>query len=436
MKFGGSSVGTPERIKQCAAIVADRLDRRPVVVASAFRGVTDELLQLAHDAVSGITARLGELEARHIAAIDALGLDRSLVSPLFAELAVLVKGISLVKELTPRTLDYVASFGERLSCRILAGYLDRIGIPAEAHDAFDIGMVTDNRFGRATPLPNIEPDLRRSIERMKKLPVITGFVGKTATGDITTLGRNGSDYTATILGAAIGAEEVQLWSDVSGIMTADPRIVPEARTIDELSFAEASELAWYGGKLAHPFTIIPAVRRGIPVRALNTLDPDHAGTRIVGRLTQPRTGARAIAHKTGQIVVNVESAEMLQGVGFLSRIFDVFARHQVVVNMVSTSEVSVSITTDSVQTLDRAVGDLSREFDVSIDRHRAIVCVVGEGLGSTPGVAGEVFGALRDVHINVQMISQGASKVNLAFVVASEDVPTAVRSLHRRLFGS
>lgn len=435
MKFGGSSVSDADRIRGVCEIVKRYAKEQPVVVCSAIRGITDDLIKLAHEAVSGTTALLERIQERHVQVIDALGLDRSLIKDNLAELGVLIKGISLVKELTPRTLDYVASFGERLSCRIIAAHFTKAGLPAEEHDAFDIGMTTDERFGSANPLPEAEADLRRHLVKTTQVPVVTGYIGKTKSGDITTLGRNGSDYTATILGAAVTAKEVQIWTDVDGIMTADPNIVKGAKTIDILSFAEASELAYYGGKLAHPFTILPAIRKNIPVRVLNTFRPDHPGTMILAQGGGEKKGVKSIAYKKHQIIINLESSQMLMGFGFLSRIFDTFAKHEIVINMVSTSEVSVSVTTDSPKNLDKAIGDLSKEFDVTVEKDKTILCVVGDGIKYTSGIAGDIFSALRDAGVNILMISQGASKINLAFVINHEDVPNAIRALHQKFFG-
>jgi len=434
MKFGGSSVSDGPRIRGVIEIVRSRLDRKPVVVASACRGVTDDLFAAAEEALTGKEGLLEKVRARHQSVIADLGLPADLVHEVLAELAVLLKGISLVKELTPRTLDYVVSFGERLSTRIMAAAFDKAGIPASQHDAFDIGMLTDDQFGHAQPLPEAETELRRHVLPMKRLPIVTGYVGKTRGGDITTLGRNGSDFTATIIGAAIGAEEIQIWSDTDGVMTADPRLVPSAKPIAFLTFDEASELAYYGGKVLHPSTIVPAVLKGIPVKVLNTFRPGHPGTTVLSKLDQPQHGVKSIAHHLSNFVVNIRSSRMLMGHGFLARLFGVFAEHRVVVNMVSTSEVTVSVTVDSPRRLDAAVEALSKFAEVTVEEGRTVVCVVGEGLRSTPGIAGLVFEALREASVNVLMISQGASKINVAFVVADRDAESAVRALHRKFF--
>lgn len=433
MKFGGSSVSDAARMRRVAAIVKSRLRRRPVVVVSALRGVTDELLALAREARSGRLGRLAGLEARHRETAAALGVSAYSVEPLLAELRRLAQGIALLKESSPRTLDRAASFGERLSARLFSSCLEGAGVPAQACDAPSLGLLTDERFGGADPLPEADAALRRGLRAVKKVPVVTGFIGRTKAGEITTLGRNGSDYTATILGAALGCAEVQIWSDTDGVMTADPRVVPGAKPIGGLTFAEAGELAYYGGRVLHPHTLVPAVRKRIPVRVLNTFKPEHPGTRIVAGRARER-GVKSIAFRRGQIIVTVSSPDMLMRHGFLARIFDVFARHEISLNMVTTSEVSVSMTVDSPKRLDAAARELSRDFQVDIERSRAVVCVVGEGIRGMPGVAAGVFQAVKQAGVNVLMISQGASKINVAFIVADADVERAVRALHRRFF--
>ncbi len=436
MKFGGSSVAQAERIRQVCEIVKSRLPQSPVVVASAFRGVTDELLNLARASLQGDASLLDRIRSRHLAIARKLGLSPEILESCLARLGDLVRGISLLKEITPRTLDLVASFGERLSTRLIAAFLARGGIPARQVDAFEAGLLTDERFGSANPLPEAEEEIRRAFSGFRDLPVVTGYIGRTRSGDVTTLGRNGSDYTATILGAALDASEVQIWSDTDGIMTADPRLVPKALPIEALSFAEACELAFYGGRVLHPHTLIPAMRKNIPVRVLNTFKPEHPGTAILARLEKPSQGVKSIAFKKHQFILTVTSPRMLAGPGFLARIFEALSRHGIDVDMVSTSEVSVSATAASSENLERASEELSGEFEVAIERDRAVLCVVGDGIRSRPGVAAEVFGAVAEAGVNVLMISQGASKNNIAFAVAESEVAKAVSSLHRRFFGS
>ncbi|HEX4047776.1 MAG TPA: aspartate kinase [Elusimicrobiota bacterium] len=437
MKFGGSSVAGAEKIARVAGVVRGRLARKPVLVVSAFRGTTDDLLALARESLTGDVSRLDAIARRHREAAAELGVDAKPLEPLFDELAALARGISLLKELTPRTLDRVASFGERLSARLIAAAFAKAGIPARAVDAFDAGLLTDERFGAAAPLPEAERELKQYFAKVNVLSVVTGFVGRTRAGEITTLGRNGSDYSATIIGAALGAEEIEIWSDTDGIMTADPRLVPAARPLGTLSFAEACELAYYGGKVLHPHTLVPAMAKNIPVRVLNTFKPEHPGTSIVAHPPKAPAGSsilKSIAFKRRQLIVSASSPRMTSGPGFLARIFDAFARHEIDVDMIATSEVSVSATTGSERNVDRAVAELSLEFEMAVERGQAVICAVGDGLQSVPGVAADVFSAVRSAGVNVRMISQGASKNNVAFVVEDADVERAVRALHERFF--
>jgi aspartate kinase len=436
MKFGGSSVGAPDRIARVVDIVKGRLKRRPVIVVSAFRGVTDELLELGRDALKGDLSRIPALEKRHRETAAALGVDAAPIEPLIQELGELARGVSLLKELTPRTLDRLAGYGERLSVRLVAAAMSKAGLPARPVDAPEAGLLTDDKFGGATPLPEADALLQKSLGGEGPVPIVTGFIGRTVDGEITTLGRNGSDYSATILGAALGAEEVEIWSDVDGIMTADPRIVPAAKPLETLSFAEACELAYYGGKVLHPHTLVPAMRKGIPVRALNTFKPEHPGTRIVAEpQAQHGVALKSIAFKRRQLILTATSPRMLSGPGFLARIFAVLGRHDIDVDMLATSEVSVSATTGDEKGVAKAVEELSPEFEVAVERGMSVICAVGDGIQSTPGVSGDVFMSMKTAGVNVRMISQGASKNNVAFVVADADVEKAVRALHEGFFG-
>jgi aspartate kinase len=435
MKFGGSSVGDASRMRRVCEIVRRELSRRPIVVVSALRGVTDDLLKLTQNSLSGDCSLLSNLTQMHERVAHELGLNGELIKPCLKELADLAHGIGLVKELTARTLDYAASFGERLSARLIAAFFKSSGMDAHAYDAPELGLLTNDRFGWASPLPEAEEEIRQAFSKVSGVPVITGFIGCTRAGDITTLGRNGSDYSATIFGAALGAEEIQIWSDTDGIMTADPRLVPEAKPLEILSFEEACELAYYGGKVLHPHTLVPAMRRNIPVRVLNTFKPDHPGTRILAHPEGNRLGVKSIAFRRHQRIVSITSPRMAAGHGFLARIFQAFARHEISVNMIATSEVTVSVTLDGMHNMEPVLQELSGEFEISLALDRAVICVVGDGIQTTPGIAGEVFSVLKEEKINVLMISQGASKNNITFVVEERDVQNAVCALHRRFFG-
>jgi aspartate kinase len=311
-------------------------------------------------------------------------------------------------------------------------------VPAQAFDAFDVGMLTDDQFGGAEPLPDSEALLRDALGTPGDVvPVVTGFIGKTRDGRVTTLGRGGSDYSAAIVGAAVGADEIEIWTDVDGVMSADPRVVPGAKTIPVLSFNEAAELAYFGAKVLHPKTILPAVRRSIPVRVLNTFRPTHPGTVITaeGAAVDAEHPARAIAAKKGITVVQLVSSRMLLAHGFLARIFDAFARHKLVVDLIATSEVSVSLTVDRGEQLAPALEELRRIAEVQTVDERALLAVVGRGIGDALGTtAGRVFGVLADAGVNVELISAGSGRANISVVVAGADCDAAVKTLHARLF--
>lgn len=445
MKFGGTSVGNPERIEKAAALIRRSRERgeRPVAVVSAHAGVTDQLLALAGDAQAGknVDASVAALRKRHEDVATGLGLDPKLCAPELAELENIVQGIRMLGELSPRAKDRVASFGERMAARAVAAFLARTGTPATALMAWDAGLTTDHRFGRAQPLPESEAKIAAAFTpfdaKDAPVPIVTGFIGKDLQGRITTLGRNGSDYSAAIFGAAIRAKEVQIWKDVEGVMTSDPRIVPTAKLVSNMSYDEAGELASFGAKVIHPATMGPAVKRDIPIRVLNMLEPDSPGTLIGRESAVSKEVVKAIAHKKNISLVNVTSSKMLGAPGFLSRLARVFKEHEVDIDMIATSEVSVSLTVNDEKRVDACARDLARFSTVQVSRgDKAIVCVVGAGLQKAKGVAGRVFTALAQADVNVDLISQGASKINLGFVVANDQVVPAVRALHASFFGA
>ena len=433
MKFGGSSVGKPARMRGVAEIVRAALPRRPVVVVSALGGVTDQLISLANDALAG-HASVDALAKRHIAQCQDLKLAPDLCAPFFFQLEDLLRGISLVGELTPRSLDHVMSFGERMSATILAAHLTAAGMPAIALPGDEAGLLTDSEFGGATPLPSTYKRIPARLKKVKGLPVITGYIARDSHGNVTTLGRDGSDYSATIFGAALGAEEIQIWSDVDGVMTADPSVVPEALPIDTLSFEEAGELAYYGARVLHPASLQPAMERGIPVRVLNTLRPASKGTVVVREATGERGRPRSIAYKEDQFLITVVSTRMFQHAGFMARMFDVFHRHRVSVNQIATSEISVSLTTDSDRNLTEAAAELRKFATVTVAKAKTIVCVVGDGLREAPDVPARVFGALVRARVTPQVISQGATRLSLTFLVDNAEIAPTVRALHAEFF--
>lgn len=432
MKFGGSSVANAERVKNVCAIVKNNLHRHPVMVVSAHGGVTDMLIDAAKRSVTG-KLDISPIRKIHLDMVKELKLDPAPTEKLLNELEVLLQGISLVRELTPRTLDYVMSFGERLSIRTVAAYMTSQGVHATAVESCDLGMITSSDFGSATPLPEADPIIEWNIKRYDTVPVITGFIGKDKKGNITTLGRNGSDYTAAIVGAAIGAEEIQIWSDVDGVMTADPTIIKEAMPIEKMSFDEASELAYYGGRL-HPYTLIPAVRKSIPIRILNTFEPDNKGTLILSESKETEGVIKSIVYKENLFLINVVSTRMLFHHGFMAKIFEIFNNYSIVIDMIATSEVSVSLTTDNDVNLDAAIKDLAQFAEVTVEPDKAIICVVGEGLKHSRSVTSTIFNAVEKGKINVQMISQSAKKINIAFLIDDDDILTTVQLLHNTFF--
>lgn len=434
LKFGGTSVGSAENLARVLAIVREAGRPYPVVVVSAHGGVTDELLAQARAAVDG-SYSLERVEARHKGLLEDVGVDPGFLEPLFAELDDLLRGLALVGELTPRSLDRVASFGERMSARGIARYFAQEGLPAQAIDAYDLGLRTDSRFTAAHPDPASFPKVREGLRAVTDaVPVVTGFIAKDGAGDITTLGRSGSDFTATLLGAALEVDEVQIWTDVDGVMTADPRVVAEARSIPALSIAEASELAYYGARVIHPATMLPAVEKRIPVRVRNTSRPDHPGTVIVAEVEGAKGTVKSIAYKRGTILVTVASTRMLLQSGFMAKIFEVFARYDLSVDLVATSEVTVSVTIDSDRHLADVQRDLAEFSSVEIARDLAQVCVVGDGIRDRVGAAAEVFGTLERENLPVRLISHGGTKINISFLIDQDRVETAVRALHRTFF--
>ena len=443
-KFGGTSVGDAAAIERASGIIGDRVSRQPLVVVSALGGTTNALIALAEQAASGqfILAIRGveALRERHLKVCSELlgnGSDAEDVagelSATFDELAALAEALSVLGHATPRSLDAIAAKGELLSSELVVAAFRARGIPAELVNPGDV-MITTDAFGKA------EPRADRIVERAGavirpilaagRVPIIGGYVGATEHGVTTTLGRGGSDYSASLLGAALGAEAIEIWTDVDGMLTADPRVVPDARLIDRIRFDEASELASFGAKVLHPSTIAPAVRLGIPVSILNAKQPQGQGTLIA--FDAPRRPVTAIAGKEGVTVVKVRSPRMLLAHGFLARIFEIFDRHRTSVDVVATSEISVSLTIDDARHLESLTVDLSQLGDVSVERNRGIVALVGAGLGADSEAMARALGALKDKRIH--MLSLSASGINLTMLVDADQVPSAMRQLHSAFF--
>jgi aspartate kinase len=446
MKFGGTSVQDAAAMNRVAEIVKSKLGLKPAVVVSAMAKVTDALLGIARVAnerrFDQAAKLIGSLADRHLqVARELLNPSNELesvegaIGEHFAELVGLARSVATLGELTPRSLDAISSFGERLSSLIVAAGFRSRGIPAELIDSRDV-LITDRNFTAASP------DMRETEKRARarllpviadgRVPVAQGFIGSTPEGITTTIGRGGSDYSAAIIGATIGADSIEIWTDVDGLMTADPRIVAGARRIRVVSFAEAAELSYFGARVLHPSTVLPAVERRIPVHIFNTNNPSCEGTLIAAEPKRSQNTIKSIAVKRGVTIINVASTQMIMAHGFLRTIFEVFDRHQTSIDVVTTSETSVSMTLDNTDRLGAILKELNCIGEVNVDPAKAIVCVVGDNLKFTPGVAARLFRALGD--INVNMISQGASVINLTFVINDKEIERAIGLLHADFF--
>lgn len=448
MKFGGTSVADAARLRGVAALAATRAADGVLLVLSAFSGVTDSLFAMGRAATAGDEAKaLSLLDAmleRHRAvaaeliggprepgAAAALAAAESAIATARADLGAILRGAALLRALPERSMDVLAGRGELLSTAILAAYMGAPWIDARTV------LRTDSRFGSARPLPEEIRSLAAKaivpLTASGRIAVTQGYIGSDAAGNPTTLGRGGSDYSASLLGAAIDASEIQIWTDVEGVLTCDPRIVPDARPVEVLGYDEAAELAAFGAKVLHPATILPAVERGIPVTVRNSLVPEGRFTTIARGSASGRP-VTALASRGPVTVVTVRTPRMLGGSGFLAKIFEVYGRRGVSVDLVATSEVSVSATIEAQAPVEELVADLAAFGEVRVERDRAVVALVGERLLKTPGVAGKAFSALGD--INIEMISLGANEINLSLVVPKADASEAQRRLHAAFFGT
>ena len=447
-KFGGTSVADPEAIRRLIEIVRaarTRDTRGPAVVVSAMSRVTDGLLGVAESAgasqLAEALSRTQLIRERHVLTAREL-VSGPVLEPLLSQinaefdaLTDVVKALAVLREVSPRTLDVVAAVGELLSSRIVAAALTCADVPAEWVDARQ-AIVTNGEHTRATPLGKETNERLRSIVGpildSGHVAVLGGFVGATVQGHTTTLGRGGSDYSGALVGAGVGASEIQIWTDVDGMLSADPRVIKSAKLVDHLSFAEAAELAYFGAKVLHPSTILPAVEQNIPVRILNSWKPAAAGTLITGAGSSSRAGLTGLASKRDVTVIDITSTRMLAAYGFLRRVFEVFERFKAAVDMVTTSEVSVSVTIDDVRHLDEIEEALSEFASVSIERNMSLLCAVGDVLQHEPEMAARVVGVFEEVPL--RMISQAASRRNITVVLRQGDLPHAMERLHEEFF--
>jgi aspartate kinase len=459
MKFGGTSVEDAAAIQRTARIVAGRVGKglQPVVVVSAMAKVTDLLIAAAATAARGdrasalaITERLRirhkDTASQLIAEARATSSAKPQPDPLeiathewmeaeFDGLDEILRGLAVVGELTPRIADMVVSYGERISSRMIAEAFARSGLRAVHVDARHC-IVTDAQYGKAIPQDSlIEQRLKQHIVphlAEGRVPVMGGFIGSTEQGVTTTLGRGGSDFTAALVGGGIDAGAIEIWTDVNGIMTADPSVCPDALRVKAISFEEAAELAYFGAKVLHPATILPAVKKNLPVFVLNSRNPENGGTRITALAPHCRSPFKSIAVKKRLTIMDIVASRMLLSHGYLRAIFEVFDKHKCPVDMVSTSEVSISLSLDSNEKLPAIAADLSKLADVKYEGRKALVCMVGDNIRGQNGIAARVFQTIR--HINLRMISQGASEINMSFMIEEDDAEEAIRSLHAEFF--
>jgi len=450
MKFGGTSVAGAPEMERVARIVSAAVvnGQRVAVVVSAMAGVTDALLATCRLAARGhgsaATGAIEAIEARHLEVVASFarspGCDIQALSDEIRrecrDLTTVLSSVAVLREITPRGLDRVAAAGELMSSRILAAVLDSEGVRSRWIDARR-ALVTSDAFGAAVPLDATRDAVAREIQpalEAGEVPVVGGFVGATEAGITTTLGRGGSDYSAALFGAALGASEIQIWTDVDGILTADPRVVAEAQLVERLSFDEAAELAYFGAKVLHPSTILPAVDQRIPVKILNTLRPERPGSVITAESAADGRPLVAVACKRNVTVVNVTSTRMLLAHGFLRRVFEVFERHATSVDVVTTSEVSVSMTLDDDRRIEAIERELSGFASVQVERGMAIVSAVGDNLRRDPSTAVAVIAALG--RLPLRMVSQAASRRNVTVVLSDEDVSAAMARLHGEFFAA
>ena len=459
MKFGGTSLAGAPQIRQVGSIVKRFARQRPIVVVSAMAGVTDDLIALAENSVGGspreASARLDRLHRRHRREARLLGLSEGSGSgieremeTLFSELEGVCHGVLLLRELSRRSLDLVASFGERLSAILVAGHLRRLGLRAQSVDARNL-IVTDESHGAAVvDFDSTNRLARRTLPPMTRkgtIPVVTGYIGRTRNGATTTLGRSGSDYTASILGAALRAREIWVWKEVDGVCTADPNVVPSARVVPRISYQEAAEMAHYGAEVIHPKTMAPARRARIPLRIKNTFKPDAPGTLITARPGARGSAPLLVSSIDGMALVTIEGTGIFGQPGFILRLLTPVAMAGTNIYMISMSSseynISFAIMQHDVEKTQRALekdfrdrGLLGEQVArITVERDMCAIAVVGAGMKGQHGIAGRVFSALGDSGVNVVAIAQGSSEYNITVIIRGRDKKSGVRAIHDRL---
>jgi aspartate kinase len=447
MKFGGTSVEDSNAILKVIEIVKSEIRRKPIVVVSACAGVTNKLLRLADLSAQGKKDEANDLitaiRNRHDKLVDELICSelpknylKGKVSVYAHELRNFSQAISVLGEVSNRSHDAIASYGERLSSMIIAQAMEENSMKAALVDAREY-MITNDSYTKAVPIFNfVEEKAKKTLMPLVNggyVVVTQGFIGTSEKGVTTTIGRGGSDYSAAIIGALLNSEEIQIWTDVDGVLTADPSIVPEARRIRKMSFNEASELAYFGARVLHPMTILPAIEKNIPVYVRNSRNPSYSGTLISKSENHEECIVKSIAYKEHITLLNLVSSRMFMAHDFLEAVFAAFNKYKTIAHAVATSEVSISVAIDDTTKLEEMKKELEEFSEVSSSSGKAIVCVVGENIRHSPGIVGKIFSAMDGIRVN--MISQGASEINIGFVVDERDLDRAVQLLHKDLFG-
>jgi len=443
MKFGGSSLADYKRIDHVANLIKDqiKLGYRPrAVVCSAMGKTTNNLLSAGDFALEG-QVNIDPIRTLHKATLNEFEMPehtREDIMSLLGECEDMLNGVRLIQELSPKSLDQLVSYGERCSVRMMAARLNQIGIPAQAFDAWEVGLKTDSTFGNAALIPSYEDGVRKAFERVDPnvVAVVTGFIAHDPNGKITTLGRGGSDLTATAIGASINLDEIQVWKDVDGILTSDPRLVKTATPVTTVTYEEASELAYFGAQVLHPIAMQPAMKYDIPVRVKNSYNPSAEGTVISNASTEARPLVTAITFKRGATLMDIQCTAMLGAYGFLAKVFSAFEHHKVSVDVLASSEVSVSLTLDKKQNLE-SINNLKTDMepfaDVTLKKGKSILTLITD-VDRSSEVLSTVFSVFRLRGIKVEMMSQGASKVNISFILSDDQLDDAVLNLHKCFF--
>ncbi len=434
MKFGGSSVGDSSRMARVAQIVKSRYSDNPVVVLSALQGVTDDLINVAKSSENpeSRSAKIEEIIKRHHLVLSELGLNAESIANEVGQLRKEMQELDSGKQLTLQVLDTIMSFGERMSVRIMAACLSSIGAEAKACDSFDIGLTTDSNFGYADILPESYSNIREKLSKINVIPVVTGFIGKNKEGEITTMGRGGSDYTTSILGAALNAKEIQIWTNTDGVMTADPKVVSTAKNIRRLSYAEEFELEVLGANTLNPRGIKPAMDNNIPVRILNTFNPDHKGT-LISNHSRLKSRVASITYKNDINVLSISAQKTNIKGEFADKVLGLFANNGIPVNILSVESGSLILTIDEKYDVSRIVKELGKSAKVTMKRNMAQISLVGHRLGMMPRISETLSESLNT--IKIEMIPSPTSEINRSIMVKEAHMVKAVRLLHNTFFG-